>query len=468
VPLLAASALGDQGSDATGRVIVFVQPGASAVARSFKADYLPEIFHIAREMGCEWDVRDIADGAPAEVTATPAIVFQNHLGRSFYYGRYTTLDRVHSFIRTSSIAPQAQRNTMREDMPVIRLGRAQIALRIKIAPVSGTPPAGYDPTEFQRDAASWVIDALQRAKLREKIQLQRTDRTYYLDFNPWRAEDGTLFLSVELYSQYHCKKPVYRKTDPPWTGPWEHRAELFQQAARELEKQVIASLADTESGDGLNPVPSTVRQRDWDAMGLALPPPPEQNSQVVAIGELTREWTLVHPSEQSESMLVFQFPAPLDGYAGEVRSLKGEWRLADGFFLEGASGWIEADPRSVSMGEPDLDDALQSSTFLHTDKVGSSRFELREASGDGQPLVPGITTKAELRGVFTLKGVSIPLTLTASFSPVHDKHGNSQLIMSGEFTIPLAPFDLDGPDPSQEASKRLDFSFRFSFASVNN
>lgn len=461
--VIAAQGSGEQGSDAHGRVIVFVQSDVSEVARSFERSYLPEIARIARELGSELEIREVTDGAPAEVTGTPTIVFQNHRGRSFYYGRYTTLDRLRSFIRTSRIAPQAQQITVREDVPVLTIGRAKVALRIKIAPVTGTRPPEYDDQLFHKEAESWIVNALQSAQLRERAQLQRTDRTYYLDFNPWRSEDGTLFLSVELYSQYHCKRPVYRKTDPPWTGPWDQRARLFRQAAKQLEKQVLASLADTEIGDGLDAISTTVALRDWTTLGLALPPPPDGNSQVVRGGELTRDWSLLHPLEHAESFLMFQFPPPLDGYAGEVRFVSGQWQLADGMFLDGSTGWIKADPKTVTMGEPDLDKALQGSTFLHTEQFADSRFELKEVSSDGQPISPGVTTSAELRGVLTMKGVTIPLTFNAEFTPAHDKNGNGQLVMAGKFTIPLEPFDLEGPDPTQDASKQLDFRFRFTF-----
>ena len=102
-----------------GVVIVFVQPGASAVDRTFQRDRLPEIRAIAEELGAALRVVDARRGAPAEVSLTPLIVYQNHRGRSIYQGRYSTAPRIRNLIRTARVAPQSDTPLVRRSIPVM-------------------------------------------------------------------------------------------------------------------------------------------------------------------------------------------------------------------------------------------------------------------------------------------------------------------------------------------------------------
>jgi len=51
--------------------------------------------------------QDVRQGVPAEITATPTIVFQNTRGRAIYASRYTELNTIKNFVRTSRLRAQA-------------------------------------------------------------------------------------------------------------------------------------------------------------------------------------------------------------------------------------------------------------------------------------------------------------------------------------------------------------------------
>jgi hypothetical protein len=75
---------------------------------------------------------------------------------------------------------------------------------------------------------------------------------------------------------------------------------------------------------------------------------------------IPRKWALTKSGPEDPPMIQFRFPAPLDNYAGEVTSGKGEFVLPESLRVDGAKGFIEVDTRnSITMGEPILDETIR-------------------------------------------------------------------------------------------------------------
>ncbi len=467
--LLAASiageafALDDAPSE---QLVVFVAPGASPLAESFRAKHLAALSKLADELRLPLRVVDVAEGAPAGVAITPLIVYQNHRGRSIYQGRYASLDRVLNFVRTSRMSPQGREPLQRSEVPVWRKGRAIIACPLKIAPVTGHRPADYDHDAFAAKATEAVLGGFERFKAVDRIALRRTDRQFYMDFNPWRAEDGTLFVSVALYSQFHCKKPVFVQAGDAISGPWASRSGLFANAAAALEEAVADQLGSSAIGDGFDTISKSIPTVTWESLGLSLPPKPNAASgtSLADAPPLPREWRLGGDSGESDaqSTMIFQFPAPVDQYAGEVRKVWGTLRLGPDLALNGLRGTIHADPMSVTMGEKDLDKALHTgSLFLDADTYPTSRFVIEsvDTHSAGARLAYGEMVQAMMHGTFTMKNVPITITVPTLFEPVVGADGKPRLVMRGGFEIPLTPFNIEGPDGPSPAAETLVFEF---------
>ena len=77
------------------QLIVFVNSAAPIL----DTEDMAALQKLAAEIAAELKVKDIAEGAPPEVTYTPSIVYQNAEGRSFYYGRYKKMSRIKNFVR---------------------------------------------------------------------------------------------------------------------------------------------------------------------------------------------------------------------------------------------------------------------------------------------------------------------------------------------------------------------------------
>ncbi len=448
------------------QLLVFVQPGKSIVARTFQAEQLPAIRQVADAMGVSVHIVPIERGAPSEVALTPLLVYQNHRGRSIYQGRTTTPDRVRNFIRTSRYVPQGNAPNRREQIPVWAIGRERVWAPLKVAAVTGTPPAGYDDNTFRKEALEAIAEGFKHFQVQEQALLGRADRGFYMDFYPWRAADGTLFLSLALYSQFHCKAPVFEKKEDPLTGPWEQRREMFRQAAALMEKQIAAHITQPDNGDAFDAVAADTPVLSWEQAGYPLPPAkPRQAGTMVATTRLTTDWILAASAPDTPPMIQFRFAAPLDNYAGEVKTARGTLNLTPALVLEGAEGHVEIDTRSaITMGDPVLDEAIQGSLLLGSRNHPQSRFTIESLTSDGRPIAFGQLSPARIAGTFQLKGKNMPLAAPAEFEPVIGADGRPRLVVRTAFGIDLRDFDIEGADGPEPARYTLLFDVNLQFA----
>lgn len=455
-------------ASAAEQMIVFVQPGGSSVDAAFQERSLPEIRKLAEAMQIQVHVVDASAGAPPEVAVTPLIVYQNHRGRSVYQGRYTTLERIRNFLRTSRFVPQASMDQVREDTLVWQSGRTRIWAPVKISGVTGAAPPGpgaHDHDAFVREARKAMESGLTRFRTEDRVSLSRADRGFYMDLYPWLSDDGTLFLSLALYSQFHCKSPVFETKTDPLVGPWEERSRLFREAARILEAAVAAQTADPAAGDGFDPVAASVPAPSWETIGFPLPEAPKAAAALPAAeGAIPRKWRLTLPGPDDPPVIQFHFAAPLDHYRGEITRFQGALELAGDRRLEGASGWVTADPASVTMGDGSLDSVLMGAMFLDVRNHPEAAFRITAIHGDGRPLAFGRMSVASMAGLFRLKGREIPLGMAIEIEPVLGADHEPRLLARGMFQIDLAVFGIEGADGPAPANRSLVIDLFLPFA----
>jgi len=444
----------------SGQLIVFTQPDISAVDQSFRKTHLPQIREIAREMGISVHEVDARRGSPEQVGITPLIVYQNHRGRSIYQGRTTTPDRIRNFIRTSRFVPQGKDLNRRENIPILNQGRARIWAPLKVAGVTGTRPQNYEDQAFVDEALENITRGFRRFRIHPISELQRTDRGFYMDFYPWRSEGGTLYLSIVLFSQFDCKKPVFQKKI---TGSWDQRGQLFREASVISENAAIEIAADPDSGDSFDPVDDSVPRKTWETIGFPLPPAPAKTAATAdASVTIPRDWALVKSGPHDPPMIQFRFPAPLDNYSGEVTAATGTFSLAENLLVDGATGSIVIDTTTaITMGEPTLDEAIRGSMLLYAKKFPTASFVIDTVSSDQRPIAYGRLTPALVAGTFSLKGKSVSLTTKAELEPIIAEDGKPRLLIRGGFKIDLRYFNIEGADGPAPAKHTvlLDLNF---------
>lgn len=435
------------------QLIVFVQSGPSVVNKNFIERELPKIRDLAEQMNVSFHIVDANNGAPAEVTITPLIVFQNEKGRSIYQGRTNTIDRIRNFIRTSRFVPQKETIDKRKEIILMKNGRSKIWAKIKISPVSGTVPGNYDHNLFEAAMRKFIMGNFSHFKKRKNITIGRSDRGFYMDFYPWLSGDGTLFLSLALYSQFHCKKPIYEQKKNPLTGPWGNRGNLFKKAAAIMEDAVHKAVQSPKGGDGFDVVNGSIPVKSWKNIGFPLL---KEKKKLFRASDdnaiIPKNWILLSKGPEDAPVIQFRFPAPLDQYTGEATRVKAQVRFPEDMEKGQPKGFVEVDMTSVTMGEPDLDDALQGSIFLETEKYPFARFDLKSVDGDRRSFGYGKLATGTITGQFYLKGVTVPMTLPMEMEPILDERGKPQLWLRGTFHINLSRHDIegaDGPEPER-------------------
>ena len=435
----------------TEQLIVFVQDGISPVDTAFQERRLPKIRKLADKMDVSVHVVDARRGASKEVTLTPLIVYQNHRGRSIYQGRTTTPDRMRNFIRTSRFIPQGEKPNRRENVPIWGEGRTRIWAPLKVTAMTGAVPQNFDRDSFISEALENIHSGFKKFHLWKKVDLGRADRGFYMDFHPWLSGDGRLHLSLALFSQFNCKAPVF---ESKLSGSWKDRKGLFRQGAAVMENAVAQIIKNPDSGDSFDPVGKNTPIRSWEDIGFPLPPEPEKKrTKLPRMIEIPKHWILVKPGQTDPPMIQFRFPAPLDGYAGEVTEGSGEFSLPESYRLDDAGGSIVIDTRSaVTMGNAVLDEAIRGSIMLYSKKYPDAKFVIESIESGGQALAFGKLIPTSVIGAFTLKGKSIELTCPAEFELVIGEDDTPNLLIRSTFKIDLRTFNIegaDGPEPAR-------------------
>lgn len=449
------------------QLLVFVQSGDLPVDNVFRSQRLPEISQLAESMGVSIHVIDVAKSAPAEVALTPLIVYQNSRGRSVYQGRTTTIDRIRNFIRTSRYVPQGSESNRRENIPVWQQGRTRMWAPQKVAAVTGSAPGGYDNDRFVAKALKNINKGFKHFRTEKSADLGRADRGFYMDYYPWLSEDGTLFLSLALFSQFHCKEPIYTEKI---TGPWKKRWKLFRQGARMMEEAAARQVADPQNGDSFHPVAAGLAAGSWESIGFPLPPARSQKQALSASStQLPESWILDRPGPVDPPMVIFRFPAPLDNYAGEVTAARGELQLPQNPRLDDARGFVEVDTGSaITMGNPMLDEAIRGTIMLSSKTHPTSRFEVESISGDNRPIGYGILSPAVLNGMFILKGKRKKLAAKGELEPIVGEDGLPRLLVRVAFQIDLLEFEIEGADGPAPARNTVLFDINMKFKSNSN
>ncbi len=440
-------------------LIVFMQPEASALAEQFKSETLPQLQALAQASGVAFTVIDVsqAEGVPAGVGITPLIGYQNHLGRSIYQGRYATLDRVRNFVRTSRFLPQGDELLVREKLPVWDMGNAKVATPIKVTPLELEAGASPGDGALTAERLGPIIAAADpRFAWVDRVELGRSDRLFYTDYYPYLAADGTLYVSLALYSQFHCHEPVFTLLDGSLSGPWEEAGEVFARGAKIFADEIARQLAESERGDGFDVVPSGTPVVSWEAIGLPLPPKPEgASAEALADVQLAREWMIDEAAQDARPAVQFKFPAPLDAYAGEASSVSGTLTLGEGLSLMGIRGRFVADSASVTMGEPDLDQAIHA-TMLEVEVYPEAFFEIDSVETEFEQPAFGVVAAAVLHGRFTMKDQTIPLSVPVSIEAFLGDDGEPRLSIDGRWQVRLLdPFGIDGPPGDAPANDTL-------------
>ncbi|MFT5802428.1 MAG: hypothetical protein ACI956_002247, partial [Nonlabens sp.] len=158
-----------------GELILFVQEDQK-VSQQLLAEDLAAIEKVAAGQNVTLKVVNLKGEAPEFISFTPALVFQNHLGRSVFRGRYKALGRLTNFVRAAQWEPQEATDYQKKNIMYLRRGKSVVASPVKITALSGTIPKGFSASEFDEEARSGLIKGMSEFEYKKEMTLPAAAR----------------------------------------------------------------------------------------------------------------------------------------------------------------------------------------------------------------------------------------------------------------------------------------------------
>ena len=428
----------------------------------FKTSCLPALQEWCSTEGIELKMIDAATGSPSELTATPAIVYQNERGRAVYASRYSEFGTIKNFVRTNRLRPQITAPLCTEQVLQYASGRATLNAPLKVTELQGVLPSGWEATAFQQQAKRAIAEGMSQFAWVASGCLERTDRAFYCDFHPYRSADGELYLSLELYSMFNCIRPVYSTGEQPLKAAFDDYEGLFREAGQLLQAEIMRQTQQSEQGDAWTPLSEEAPTRSWAELGFALPANANQQVPPRTDFVVARQWEGAAAVVPGVPALSFRFQAPLDRYAGEVPDFSGELSLNErGELMEGA---FTAKLKSLTMGMTELDDKVKKK-YIYAKRFpeASFRFELPEG---GLPLRAGQLNRVAVPGTFSFMKEERPMTVQAELTPILSEQGEQQLLVHVLFDLNITQgYGIAGPDGPVPARETMVFDLNFIMSS---
>ncbi|MEM9858852.1 MAG: YceI family protein [Bacteroidota bacterium] len=441
------------------QIIVFVDE-SKPLDKDFLKTYYPEIQGIAKALDIELLKLDISKGAPVEITVTPQLIFQNEFGRSFYVGRYSELSRFKVFLRTVARNPQTEKSNFKNDILTYHQGRSTTALPVKVTQVSGSY-AG-DQADFRNRALAAFNKGFKKFSIEPQLDFKRTDRLFYLDIYPFISEEEKLYLSYEIFSQFNCVVPVYSRLTDPLVGEVSQFEAMFQKLAAIFENEVLKMSKEATNGDGFSIVSNSTASVSWEDLGLGeIKTINNLSVEKIKAADLIDTWVVASTIDKLTPMVQFNFYAPLDSYAGEVKNLNGtlKWKAKE------LSGSFMVNTKDVTMGEETYDKNVHKK-YIKVKRFPEASFVFESFSITPATLLSGETDTYLIPGTFYFMGKSRNVTAATQIVPVKTASGTIQLVISSAFDLNIFEHSqVNGPDGPKEARENMQFKLNFTMTS---
>lgn len=455
--------VGLQASANRSELLLFYGDADNPVTKDFLEIYAPQIKEMAAAQEVGVKMIDVKDGAPDLVRFTPALVFQNHLGQSLYIGRYHYIDKIKTFLRTVKRLPQKDVANEKHDVMVWDYGKTHILTPIKVTALSGDLPKGFDESVFHAAALEAIAKGTKNYQLKSQYNALRTDRLMYSAFYPYLNKSGQLSISMEVYSQFNCVEPIFKMFDEPVFGDYKEMGKVFQQAGALVESQIIRQLNSIERGDGLIPVAESIPRKTCEQLGFPLPQPPRNANPDIFARNMTMplQWTFDGPVASDVPLISFNFPAPLEYYAGEITGMEGNLTLGKDAAIDQALASFTAFLKDMTMGDESLDEHV--AEIIELMDHPSSIFTFEKVDVVDQPQLNfGSMTQVVVEGTLDFKGIKVPVKVSSQLEPLLNEKGEPRIQVYAFFKMPLkSKWDITGPDGPVEASDFLDFNLNF-------
>lgn len=441
-------------------LIIFVQSTAES---DFTKKNIGELQEYMQSKSIPVRIIDIQNkgAAPKEVGYTPFIVYQNHLGRKIYKGRYTSHHRILNFIRTVKYLGQQQQRYNEEKVFVWKHGRMRLGIKTKITDPTGKLPSDFDINQFKQKAQKGLVEGLSKFKYYELAEITKADELFYFNFYANVDAKGQWFVSTEIYSHYDCVEPIYIEFKSPAKG--ETIEKVFAQAAKTLQAELVQQLSKSKLGDAMTIVSAKFPTQNWNNIGIDLPPSPTKSATPVTsiLKEVPQSWTYAGAYDERPA-LQFRFPDPLTQYAGELKEIEGTLELPVNNSFEAAEATFEVRVQSLTMGLVSLEKAVKEK-MLHLADFPAATLRFNKILGDELDLGLGKIAKAKVKATLTIMDKNVAVEANTQVEPFVSDTGEPRLYIQTSFEIAdlEGSLGIDGPEGPTESKNRMIFSANF-------
>ena len=439
--------------DQHNKVVAF-NPTSGELRAHLEVDIIPMWERLAEGAGCQFEILDDPErGIPAEIRSLPTLVYVHPGGQNVYYGRYDDEGRIKTWIRTGHRRVSDFSTDQRELAFSLQSGRMLEVAIPKITQLEGKTPTPEEKEQYTLLLES-IADNMYELGLRNEVSIAQTDRKVFFDVYPYLSETGEWFLSLAIFSPFDCINAVRATDSYPIQGSYQQvvsaSADWFEENWKEWKRGL--------NGDDYQPVAASATPSSWEELGLTVE---GSGSQMVSlIPSPVNNWNsgsypLAHKT-YSYPELVFQFQSPLDGYAGALDSISGDFVWPTPPSLQGATGTFTVPVLAVNMGNEGLNMKVWEK-YLKEKKYHEMRLELDpiEASAslaEGNPVMTTIT------GMMTILGKDRPVEILAEFRPVLTPDQQPALLVELQFDLDISQWKIEGPDGPDPASHTMEFA----------
>jgi polyisoprenoid-binding protein YceI len=270
-----------------------------------------------------------------------------------------------------------------------------------------------------------------------------------MDFYPWVSKEGQLYLSASLFSQFHCKVPIWTTGKSPFVGGWKDQEILFKQATARMEEEINKQKINSNLGDDFDSVPNETKIVSWEDLGLKV----EEKKKVanaINNNQIPNDWSIDSKLGHKGTVL-FRLAPPNENYSGFAKTINGNMNLNSSVNEKKLSGSFKVKMDSVTMGDIELDSAILGKEMINALSFPVASFDFAyTAKPEDFNLQFGSESIFDVTGKFTFKDKTIPLKVEFSLEPIVKKN-KTILFLNAKFRIDLKVFGLTGaPDESAE------------------
>ena len=407
----------------------------SRVVNDFNQNYLDKIKELGGSTGIEVVVRDRASGFPAEVTALPAIYYIGPGKQVYYKGRYSYVDKIKTFINNQRTFTFDLNALEKDRIFVKEEGGFEIGLVPKFYDLQGEVPSDFKPEDMQAAILGGLGKGLTSFEYKPNYTFKEVSKLFYLDFYPYRSSDGTIWVSIEVFSQHSCVEPVFQKMKVPFSAVG--MESVAGEVGQYMDGLMPELFHDLNYHDGLYVVPQNTNRVDWKTLGLN----PSHGAEVIeASGAFPSGSYQVNTTEKVN--LSFSFLPPVSHYAGTIPSLKGDFSYQEGRL----KGTMSVAVSQMDMGDESLNEYVKADE-LQEEKYPEIVLRFDHPLEDIQ-----LGSRYKLPATLVLTGIEKEVEVGVTFRQFSEDP--SEISVEASFSFSVNPFPSlekpDGPAPFNE------------------